>query len=232
MSLACYNRAPIEQLLAPLDFVREPEELRRYLGYRGEASRRPLGAELEVQVARAFELVEAKGYYRIYSIEDRSGSQLTLDGTVITGKVAEFLEAAERVAVFVVTVGEALTERSRLEAQRGDPVAAWVFDAVGSYAAEACAEALSERVNESIGPFQTVSPRYSPGYCGMELSEQAPLFELLDADRIGVRLLPSMLMQPTKSISGLLGIGAGDTYGQKLTPCERCGAIRCSMRRG
>jgi hypothetical protein len=221
----------VEELLRPLEFERDDEELRRYLGYRGDALRRPLPGEIEAEVALAFELVEARGLYRVYPVEGRGPNRMLLGGITVSGKIAGFLAHAESVAVFLVTVGEHVTERSRARSQAGDPVAAWVCDAVGSYAAEAAAAALSKRLEQRVGQRHAVGPRYSPGYCGMDLGEQTSLFQLLEGARVGVALLPSMLMQPTKSVSGLLGIGAPGAGENATIPCSRCSSVNCSMRR-
>jgi hypothetical protein len=65
----------------------------------------------------------------------------------------------------------------------------------------------------------------------MPLAEQRSVFQLVDAESIGVALEASMLMQPTKSVSGIVGIGAADAFEQRMLPCERCNAVNCPMRR-
>jgi len=65
----------------------------------------------------------------------------------------------------------------------------------------------------------------------MSLTEQEVLFSLVPADSIGVTLLPSSLMQPLKSVSGLVGIGSRDRIEAAPVPCENCDAERCMMRR-
>jgi hypothetical protein len=49
-----------------------------------------------------------------------------------------------------------------------------------------------------------VSLRYSPGYCGWHISGQKRLFERLNPAEIGITLNSSFLMQPLKSISGVI----------------------------
>ena len=49
--------------------------------------------------------------------------------------------------------------------------------------------------------------RYSPGYCGWHVSGQINLFNTLTPEKIGITLGESCLMNPLKSVSGVLVAG-------------------------
>jgi len=104
-------------------------------------------------------------------------------------------------------------------------------DATGSWAVEAAADALMLRIRGHLGDGEELTLRYSPGYCGMEIGQQSRLFELVQADAVGVTLLPSMLMHPLKSISGLVGLASKEAVGLYRSPCVVCGRVGCPMRR-
>jgi hypothetical protein len=78
---------------------------------------------------------------------------------------------------------------------------------------------------------EALSARFSPGYCGMSLSQQAVLFALVAASGLKVSLLPSMLMQPLKTVSGIVGIGSQKLLEPLGVPCEACDLEQCMMRR-
>lgn len=82
-----------------------------------------------------------------------------------------------------------------------------------------------------LGPDESFTARYSPGFCGLDLSQQRKLFCLVPAESIGISLLPSLFMHPLKSISGLVGLGPVSVVGVHLSPCERCPLTSCHMRR-
>jgi cobalamin-dependent methionine synthase I len=65
----------------------------------------------------------------------------------------------------------------------------------------------------------------------MDLAEQRKLFQLARAESAGISLLPSLLMEPLKSVSGIVGLGPRSAVGTTLTPCDRCPLIGCHMRR-
>lgn len=70
-----------------------------------------------------------------------------------------------------------------------------------------------------------ISDRYSPGYCEWSVAEQAYLFDLLPDNFCGISLSDSFLMDPIKSVSGIIGIGAG--LKQKGYQCHWCTDKNC-----
>jgi hypothetical protein len=218
-----FQLLPVEPSLA---------EIVRYCGY---SDRQPPPAEVERTIAETVADASAhlrpKGTYSLYIVTARSARSLSLGAVTIQGQVARFLEGASRVAAFVVTAGRELSQLVARGGRTGDPVRGWVLDALGSWAAEAAAEALMRPLALRLAPDEALTLRYSPGYCGMDLEQQRTVFQLVEADSIGVSLLPSCLMQPLKSISGLVGLGPRSGVGSERSPCERCPELGCHMRR-
>ena len=210
----------------------EPLEIYRYLGYPAEARPEPRMAEhVSEIVGRVLACIRPRGVYSVYRMACRTEHELKLGETTISGKIGEFLGDASRVAVFAVTVGEEISLLSEAAAKEGDAFAAWVVDAAGSWAAETAAEALMLRIRHHLMDGEELTLRYSPGYCGMEIGQQNGLFELVQADAIGVTLMPSLLMYPLKSISGLVGLAPKEAVSRYRSPCEVCGRVGCHMRR-
>ena len=74
------------------------------------------------------------------------------------------------------------------------------------------AEAASDIMQNELGKSAAISGnkitnRYSPGYCGWQVAEQHKLFQLIPDNYCGIRLTESALMDPEKSVSGIIGIG-------------------------
>jgi hypothetical protein len=74
-----------------------------------------------------------------------------------------------------------------------------------------------------------ITNRYSPGYCGWDVSEQHKLFRLIPDNFCGIRLTESALMDPVKSNSGIIGIGES----VKMNPytCSLCDLKECAYRK-
>jgi hypothetical protein len=75
---------------------------------------------------------------------------------------------------------------------------------------------------------------YSPGYCGWHVTGQRRLFDRLEPQRIGVTLNSSCLMQPLKSVSGVLVIGPSSIheFDNDFDFCALCSTYQCRARIG
>jgi len=177
--------------------------------------------------------LQPRGVYVVRPIASLSPKRLQVaGGPTFHGQVGQFLHMSQRVVAFVVTIGPMLEEQTRRLLDEHDTLAGLTVDAIGSAAADLAAEALAHHVREHhAAPDEEITPCYSPGYCGMDLQQQEPLFELVRPEVIGVRLLPTMMMQPIKSVSGLIGIGPAEAVTAYGTPCRWCQLANCWMRR-
>jgi cobalamin-dependent methionine synthase I len=118
------------------------------------------------------------------------------------------------------------------EAMRsGDPLAGLIYNAIGSELVEAAADRIAADLRGRLHPGEALTLRYSPGYCGMSLSQQRTNFRLIEAGDIGVELLPTLIMKPIKSVSGLIGMGPQEAVEAFGNPCDRCPLLDCRMRR-
>jgi hypothetical protein len=209
-----------------------PKEIYRYLGYKqGAVPAGGMASRIEQVVEGVRPCVESRGAYSVYGITGRSSGSLAFGGAVISGRVAEFMGSADRVAVFVATIGDEISKCAMQARRRGDTLAEWIIDAFGSWAAEAATDALMERLRGHSAGQDGVTLRYSPGYCGMAMDQQRTLFQMVQAEAVGVRLLPSLLMYPLKSVSGIVGLGPKEKVSTYGAPCDQCDMVGCHMRR-
>ena len=96
--------------------------------------------------------------------------------------------------------------------------------------ADKVADLIQEEVNTiALSEGRGITNRYSPGYCSWNIREQRGIFDLLPSDEIGVKLLPSFLMKPIKSVSGIIGIGKGKVPGPYM--CDMCNMTNCLVKR-
>lgn len=153
----------------------------------------------------------------------------TADGFIASPMFARVAGAAsgERHVVFALaTVGEAFDEKLSRETSLLDK---FVLDAVGSELAEIVADLVEETwKNEVAVAGMEASLRMSPGYCDWAIQGQDIVFTALDASAVGVRLTPSYLMIPAKSVSS--AAVAAERLPVKV-PCEICPAQGCPFRR-
>ncbi len=73
-----------------------------------------------------------------------------------------------------------------------------------------------------------ITNRFSPGYCGWDVAEQHKLFTFFRDNFCGITLTESALMNPVKSVSGLIGIGRDVKYA--AYQCHVCNDKNCIYR--
>jgi hypothetical protein len=212
-------------------------EVLRYLGY-------PIGVAASPRIRDAFDHWVEEADQRaspratyivlpVVEMKSRSLRLQTADGVIeFRGAIGEFLGAAQRVAAFIATAGPGVERLASELLQQGDELGAMIASAVGAERAEAAEAAVIAALREQFLPHGLVPTLpYSPGYCGMAITQQDNLFALFGNENVGVELLENCLMRPLKSVSGLIGIGPAEEIESYGSPCDRCELHNCAMRR-
>ncbi len=117
--------------------------------------------------------------------------------------LAKNLTGYSSAIVFVATVG---IEIDRLIKKYSviSPVKALLFQAIGAERIESLCNAFCEDLK---GEFTKVAPRFSAGYGDFSLDYQEEIFKVLNPKKhIGVSLLESKLMLPSKSVTAVVGV--------------------------
>jgi hypothetical protein len=170
--------------------------------------------------------IDRDGFGEVYRGDGRNAPETPLDAII---------PKAERLALFAATVGPRATARIRELFDAHELALAYMLDSVCSAAADHLVELLSPRYLAMAGEDASRGWRvlpYSPGYCGWHVSGQRRLFAFLGPEEIGITLNASCLMQPLKSVSGVLVAGPGHIH--KFHPtfpfCEECKEKPCRER--
>ena len=136
------------------------------------------------------------------------------------------IKKSNSVAIFVCTAGKKITDRSKEFMRDGDLLKGYVYDLFGSIVVESAMDIIQDSLQKEMTMLGLkITNRYSPGYCGWEVAEQKNLFSLLPEHFCGIELTSSCLMQPTKSVSGIIGIGDSVKLNRYL--CNICDATDC-----
>lgn len=151
--------------------------------------------------------------------------------------VGDIFPRAEHLALFAVTLGEPVSQAIGACFGARDFALGAMLDAAASEAADGAADLLERRFGEILRSRGWAMPpgavlRYSPGYCGWHVSGQRRLFERLRPEQIGISLTESCLMQPLKSVSGVIIGAARDVHQFAATYsfCSQCETRGCRER--
>ena len=194
--------------------------------------------ELAEEAEKIFrQLARPVGVWLPISVEEftrmLAGEGLNAEATPVEDTVVR----ADDLALFAVTVGSDLPRVIGDLFARQDPALGSMLDSYASEGVELAADLLEQRFVESLkrvrketGDFGVL--RYSPGYCGWDVSGQRRLFAILQPRDVGISLRESCLMQPLKSISGVLIGGRREIFDFENTFdfCDECTTWVCRER--
>jgi 5-methyltetrahydrofolate--homocysteine methyltransferase len=124
----------------------------------------------------------------------------------------------DHIALFVVTAGEGVRERSEAAKAAGEFFKAHAIQALAIETAEGCAEYVHRRLREDWGfpdsSSMTMQDRFTSRYRGKRysfgypacpnLDDQQGIWKLINPDDIGVQLTEGMMMEPEASVSALV----------------------------
>jgi hypothetical protein len=229
-------RGTLEIPVAEIEPTREA-----VLGSLGVPAHRPAGARVERLVEDAFAELRALAVPRAIF----AGVRVEAFADVYEGEgeneerspLAEIFPRADLLVLFAVTLGAPVSERITTLFREGRPALGATLDAVASEAAELAANRLDRVVlREALRQGRTDQGstllRYSPGYCGWDITGQRALFAALHPEEIGIRLNESCLMEPLKSISGVMVIGPAEIheFDNDYPFCAECLTKDCRRR--
>src|SRR5712671_5459702 len=202
----------------------------RHMGFRGDFEKRL--AEREPKAVELFENMEevkkeaagdslhlfapgaAAPLHTFRFGRQRQGDFLCLADYVLQAKKGQ----RDHVALFVVTAGEGIRDRSEKAKNDGYYFKSHALQALAIETAEGCAEWLHRRIREDWGfpdpPETTMAQRFTSRYRGRRysfgypacpnLEDQAGLWKLLRPEEIGVQLTEGFMMDPEASVSALV----------------------------
>jgi hypothetical protein len=139
------------------------------------------------------------------------------------------IKKSEKILFFLCTAGSAIGELSKKLMSKGDMIKGYIVDVLGSEVVETAMDKIQNLVKEEMKlAGLNITNRYSPGYCGWDVSEQQKLFKFFPEDFCGIKLSDTSLMYPIKSVSGVIGIGRD--VKMKNYPCKLCDDKNCIYR--
>lgn len=209
-------------IIDPLPFKIDRAFVARSLRIR-EGSRN--AAEIDRLIAEAEQIARPKAVYRLCFISSRTDESVSAEGVTLTSRILRVnLGDLQRFFVYVVTSGrecESWAERS------DDMLTRFYADFVNQAVLYSATAGFVAHIQEAHGLPQT--SRMNPGSLPeWPISQQKPLFALLgdETQQIGVELMSSYLMHPTKSGSGIL-FPTEETFAS----CQLCPRLDCPNRR-
>ena len=192
------------------EILPEPEDILISLGMPAGAEVHPKTAALLDRATDLFiTLAEPKAVMADIAVDEFEPVYLGSGRNESPAPIETIYPGAEALALFALTVGDPVCRKIMALLDSNDFALGTVLDTAASEGADRLSQVLEHRFADSLA---TTSPgaadrrvlAYSPGYCGWHISAQRQLFDIVHPENIGITLRESFLMEPLKSISGVL----------------------------
>ncbi|MEA3506897.1 MAG: hypothetical protein U9R36_05360 [Elusimicrobiota bacterium] len=155
------------------------------------------------QIENGYSLIEPAVVYETYKSTSPVYEDILNKVLYNSKQVAGILEANYGFTLMAATIGREL-EKEVEKLKEDDLTSAFVLDAVGSEAAEQCANFVSGIIKREAGRQECyLSTRFSPGYGDWPLVASKIILSLLDTDKINIKISNSGILNPRKTITAI-----------------------------
>jgi len=143
--------------------------------------------------------------------------------------VAKELRNSINSVLFICTAGPEISHLSQKLLAGENPVSGYVLDVLGSMIVESATDLLQNEIRSIASKKgMGITNRYSPGFCKWSVSDQHKLFSFFPKNCCGISLTDSSLMNPVKSVSGIIGLGKEVKFREYT--CDLCSQTDCFHR--
>ena len=183
--------------------------------------------QVQTLIEESQSLISARAAYKVCYIEANLEDAIVIDGIHLKSRVLrKNLSNVERVFPYVVTIGDKLEKEAR---SCDDLLKQYYLDTIGNVALVIARKYLKDKLRSryALDGMSYISPGSLKDWA---IEEQRALFSILgDVEAsIGVRLNETLVMIPSKSLSGIYFPTEIPFYSCQLCPRKDCPARKAS----
>jgi hypothetical protein len=164
----------------------------------------------ERYMEEALSLIQLKGAGLRMSVLKKEASEIILSGDVRfqSHQLTGFLSQCQEIVLMGATAGADIMNAIQEDASGRDVTRGVVFDATASEMADAALNWIMDYFNRTLRREnkRLLQKRFSAGYGDFLLENQETIYNLLQLDRLGVRITESCMLIPEKSVTAITGI--------------------------
>ena len=187
-------------------------EIFRRLGYRKGITRigKSQKEVIEGYIEYALSLIHLRGAGRRISIKEKSSSNIVLsNGVVFESKgLSKMIGYCEEIILMGATAGDDVIESIREDTEANQLTRGVVLDAVASEMVDASLDWIVDYFNRELRREnkRLTKSRFSAGYGDFTLENQKKICDILEFERIGVKINENYILMPEKSVTAVAGI--------------------------
>lgn len=162
----------------------------------------------EAAIDRVYAVAKARGCYMRCALELLGEGKIKVGALEFESESLETrLSGCSEAYIFAVTVGSEVDRIIRAESAKSS-LLGLCADAAGSAMVESACDELNEQIDVACrGEGKKIKSRFSAGYGDLSIDYQEDICRLLDTKKnIGVALVGTGMMTPTKSVTAIIGV--------------------------
>ncbi len=144
------------------------------------------------------------------TIHHNDGEKIILTGnlTFNSKKLSAFLRGCKEAVLMGATASNAIMEAIKGKTRQDDLAAAVVYDATASEVTDAAMDWIMDYFNQLIRREgkTLLTKRFSAGYADFNLENQKAIYEMLQMEKLGVKITSNFILLPEKSVTAISGI--------------------------
>jgi hypothetical protein len=208
-------------------------QIEKIIGYDPGGAPEPIPEMITSALKSCEKYAEIKGVYLATGDYEviKSKALIRANGQFFqTGKiVTNFISKVDQFVFFIMTAGKGIELQAQKYLSGDDPLLGYIYDVIGSLTVETGVEKTLKEIEEDfLQDGLMISNPYSPGYCGWPVTDQQKFFALFNNNTCGIKLSETCLMDPIKSISGIIGVGKN--IKKQPYSCAICDLKNCLYR--
>jgi hypothetical protein len=170
-------------------------------------------------------LINPAAGYRIIEVKQVKPGRMELhDGTIFAAPILTHrLARASALAVGVITIGRAISEAISGYFSTGENLKAILMEEIANALLFKTSDHFQDVIdNEAARLGLQASGQLAPGNEGFDFTQQPQVLALAGAERVGISLSATGLMDPVHSTSVLIGIGKRMPRWSQFESCQSC----------
>jgi len=182
------------------------------LGYKkatGQLSEK-IKKETDYFIEEAASFISLSGSFPRLSINSNNDGKISLTGYLIffSKKLSVFLRNCKEAVLMGATAGNDIMEAIKEKTSQGDLKSAVIYDATASEMTDAALDWMMDYLNQLMRREGKIllPRRFSAGYADFDLSNQKIIYQMLQMEKIGVKITDGYILLPEKSVTAVGGI--------------------------
>ncbi len=195
-----------------ISYIINKKDVLSILGYKREKTKvsKIFAEKIEKILEQTQQKSPAKALYIIRKIEKIEKNTISFFNSEIkieSKDISSLLSESFAVIFMGITIGWWIDNKIAELNEKREYNEALIYDAVGSEAVEGAANSLNHHLDiEARQNRFTLTKRFSPGYGDLNISFQRELYKELSLENLDIKILPTNLLLPQKTITAIIGV--------------------------